>query len=135
MPVLPGVAGLAGLLLPQASKRRAAGLALGATGLAFVAAIVLALRIVGGDEIDATHPLADFGSLVVTAAVRLDSVAALVGVMVGAVAFAVQVYSTGYLADDDRYAPYAAQVSLFTAAMMLVVVSGDLIILIIGWEV
>ena len=55
--------------------------------------------------------------------------------MVGAVAFAVQVYSTGYLAHDDRYAPYAAQVSLFTAAMMLVVVSGDLIILIIGWEV
>jgi len=136
LPVLPGVAGLAGLLLPAESKRRAAGLALGATGLSFVAAIVLAWRIVGGgDELDAAHPIADFGSLVVTAAVRLDSVAALVAVMVGAVAFAVQVYSTGYLADDDRYAPYAAQVSLFTAAMMLVVVSGDLVMLLVGWEV
>ena len=37
-------------------------------------------------------------------------------------ALAVQVYSVGYLPDDDRYAPYAAQISLFTAAMLLVVV-------------
>jgi NADH-quinone oxidoreductase subunit L len=36
---------------------------------------------------------------------------------------------------DDRYAPYAAQISLFTAAMLLVVVSGDLLTLLIGWEV
>ena len=36
---------------------------------------------------------------------------------VATVALAVQVYSVGYLDGDDRYAPYAAQVSLFTAAM------------------
>ena len=41
----------------------------------------------------------------------------------------------GYLSDDDRYPPYAAQVSLFTAAMLLVVVSADLIPLVVGWEV
>ncbi len=132
LPVLPGVAGLAGLLLPQSSKRRAAGLALGATGLAWLAAIALAFR---DERLDAAHPIADFGTLTVTAAVRLDTIVGLVAVMVGAVAFAVQVYSTGYLADDDRYAPYAAQVSLFTAAMMLVVVSGDLVTLLVGWEV
>ena len=46
-----------------------------------------------------------------------------------------QVYSVAYLDHDDRYPPYAAQVSLFTAAMLLVVVSGDLIVLLVGWEV
>ena len=46
-----------------------------------------------------------------------------------------QVYSISYLHDDDRYGPYAAQVSLFTAAMLLVVVAGDLILLLVGWEV
>ena len=46
-----------------------------------------------------------------------------------------QVYSVSYLHDDDRYAPYAAQVVLFTAAMLLVVVAGDLIVLLVGWEV
>src|SRR6185312_5414525 len=35
----------------------------------------------------------------------------------------------------ERYAPYAAQISLFTAAMLLVVVAGDLIELLVGWEV
>ena len=51
------------------------------------------------------------------------------------VALAVQVYSVAYLRHDDRYPPYAAQISLFTAAMLLVVVSGDLIMLLVGWEV
>ena len=70
-----------------------------------------------------------------TFGVRLDSAAALVAIAVGVVALAVQVYSTAYLRRDDRYAPYAAQVSLFTAAMLLVVVAGDLVMLLIGWEV
>ena len=47
----------------------------------------------------------------------------------------VQIYSVAYLHDDPRYAPYAAQVSLFTGAMLLVVTSGDLIVLLVGWEV
>jgi NADH-quinone oxidoreductase subunit L len=40
-----------------------------------------------------------------------------------------------YLHDDPRYAPYAAQVSLFTGAMLLVVTANDLIVLLVGWEV
>ena len=46
-----------------------------------------------------------------------------------------QIYSTGYLRDDPRYPSYAALVSLFTAAMLLVVYSGDLMVLLVGWEV
>ncbi len=53
-----------------------------------------------------------------------------VAVAVTVVALAVQVYSIGYLRRgphddvdvDHRYPPYAAQISLFTAAMLLVVV-------------
>ena len=46
-----------------------------------------------------------------------------------------QIYSTGYLRDDPRYPSYAALVSLFTSAMLLVVYSGDLIVLLVGWEI
>ena len=46
-----------------------------------------------------------------------------------------QLYSTGYLRGDPRYARYAALVSLFTAAMLLVVYADDLIVLLVGWEV
>ncbi len=154
LPVLPGAAGLVGLLFREDARRAATRLALGATGLAFLASLWLAFDAVGlpsrgSRPVDASTTLADFGTLLVTAGVRVDSVAALVAVAVCAVAFAVQIYSTAYLdrsfyaTDDgrfrrgsgDRYAPYAAQVSLFTAAMLLVVVSGDLVTLLIGWEV
>jgi NADH-quinone oxidoreductase subunit L len=56
-------------------------------------------------------------------------------VAVGVVACGVQLYSVSYLHDDERYVPYAAQVSLFTAAMLNVVVAGDLVQLLVGWEV
>jgi NADH-quinone oxidoreductase subunit L len=55
--------------------------------------------------------------------------------MVAAVALAVQMYSTAYMGRDPRYGSYAALVSLFTAAMLLVVVADDLIILLVGWEI
>jgi NADH-quinone oxidoreductase subunit L len=66
---------------------------------------------------------------------RLDGLAALVSLAVGVVAFAVQVYSTAYMRGDPRYSSYAALVSLFTAAMMLVVFADDLMVLLVGWEV
>ena len=59
----------------------------------------------------------------------------MVSLAVGIVALAVQVYSTAYLKGDPRYPSYAAFVSLFTAAMLLVVFADDLIVLLVGWEV
>jgi NADH-quinone oxidoreductase subunit L len=133
LPAVPFVVALIGLLLPRASRPVAAALGIGGAAVSFAVAVVLALNV--DRTVEASRRWADFGDLTVTIGVRLDAVAALVAVAVTAVALAVQVYSTAYLADDDRYAPYAAQVSLFTAAMLLVVVAGDLIQLLVGWEV
>lgn len=58
-----------------------------------------------------------------------------IAAVVALVTFCVQVYSTRYLGQDDRYAVFAATVALFGAAMLLVVLSSDLILTIIGWEV
>jgi NADH-quinone oxidoreductase subunit L len=133
LPAVPFLVALIGLLSPRAPRAVAAALGIGGAAVALAVAVVLAVTVDG--PVESWWRWADFGDLVVTAGVRLDPVAALVAVAVGAVALAVQVYSTTYLADDDRYGPYAAQVSLFTAAMLLVVVSGDLIQLLVGWEV
>jgi NADH-quinone oxidoreductase subunit L len=133
LPAVPFVVALVGLLLPRAPRSVAAALGIGGAAVAFVVAVVLAVNVNG--PVEASRRWADFGDLQVTIGVRLTGVAVLVAVAVTAVALAVQVYSTAYLSDDDRYGPYAAQVSLFTAAMLLVVVSGDLIELLVGWEV
>ncbi|HEY0539625.1 MAG TPA: NADH-quinone oxidoreductase subunit L [Actinoallomurus sp.] len=65
----------------------------------------------------------------------VDGMSAVVALLVCCVALAVQVYSVAYMRDDPRYSSYAAFISLFTAAMLLVVLSGDLLVLYVGWEV
>ncbi|TQS45024.1 NADH-quinone oxidoreductase subunit L [Cryptosporangium phraense] len=144
LPAIPGAAGLLGLLVGR--SRPAAALAVTTAGATLITALALWIRLGTTSEMprryadyiaesDVGTRLADFGPLHVVLAVRIDTVAAVVAVMVATVALAVQVYSIAYLKTDDRYAPYAAQVSLFTAAMLLVVVSGDLFLLLVGWEV
>ncbi|HEY3479289.1 MAG TPA: NADH-quinone oxidoreductase subunit L, partial [Streptomyces sp.] len=66
---------------------------------------------------------------------RVDGLAALIAVLVGVVATAVQLYSVSYMAHEERYTSYAALISLFTAAMLVVVYSTDLLVLLVGWEV
>ncbi|RKN44289.1 NADH-quinone oxidoreductase subunit L [Micromonospora endolithica] len=148
LPAVPLVAGLVGLLLPpdgdtgrESARRAAAGLGVAGAAGALLVAVALLVTLDGSAEAATTW--VDLGGLAVSLGVRLDGAAALVAVAVTAVALAVQVYSVGYLRRgphddvdvDHRYPPYAAQISLFTAAMLLVVVSGDLILLLVGWEV
>ncbi len=133
LPLIPFAAALAGLLLKRRSRGAAAALGIGAAALALLLAVLLASTV--DTTVEWGRRLADLGDLDVTVGVRLDPAAALVAVAVATVALAVQVYSVAYLADDERYAPYAAQVSLFTAAMLLVVVASDLVQLLVGWEV
>ncbi len=65
----------------------------------------------------------------------VDGLSAVVALMVCCVALAVQVYSVAYMRGDRRYSSYAAFISLFTSAMLLVVYAGDLLLLYVGWEV
>ena len=64
----------------------------------------------------------------------VDPLSAAMLLLATTVAFLVQVYSLGYLADDPRYPSYAALVSLFTGAMVTVVTADDLWVLLVGWE-
>jgi NADH-quinone oxidoreductase subunit L len=64
-----------------------------------------------------------------------DELSAIVVVAVAIVGLAVQLFSKWYLRDDDRHGVFVASVSLFLAAMYLVVLSGDLVLILVGWEV
>jgi NADH-quinone oxidoreductase subunit L len=82
-----------------------------------------------------TLTLVQTGGLPFAVSLDVDGLSAVVALMVCCVALAVQIYSVAYMRDDPRYSSYAAFVSLFTAAMLLVVLSGDLLVLYVGWEV
>ncbi|WP_369202738.1 NADH-quinone oxidoreductase subunit L [Streptomyces sp. PU-14G] len=137
VPALPVLGALAGLLLGRRAPGFVRPLAVLPTLAAAVLAVLVAVRQGGGAPVRAATELAPTGNdaLPIQLALHLDGFAVLVAVLVGIVATCVQLYSTGYLRDDPRYASYAAVVSLFTAAMFLVVYSDDLIVLLVGWEV
>ncbi|PZS25426.1 MAG: NADH-quinone oxidoreductase subunit L [Pseudonocardiales bacterium] len=130
---LPFAAAVVGFLLPQTATRSAQVLTVSATGVATVLSIIVATGAPVAGKPGVT--LAPFGTLTVHAGLRLDGLATIVAVAVCVVALLVQFYSIAYLAGDDAYPRYAAQVSLFTAAMLDVVLAADLIQLLVGWEV
>jgi NADH-quinone oxidoreductase subunit L len=135
VPLLPFLGAAAGLLLGRTAPGFVRPLAVLPTLASLVLAALVAVRQGGDAAVDSATELTPTGSVPIELALHIDGFAALVAVLVGLVASCVQIYSTGYLRDDPRYPSYAALVSLFTSAMLLVVYSGDLMVLLVGWEV
>ncbi|MEW2413451.1 NADH-quinone oxidoreductase subunit L [Streptomyces sp. NPDC046866] len=135
VPALPFLGAVLGLLLgrtaPGFVRPLAVLPALAAAGLA----VAVAVRQGGGPALNAATELTPTGSVPIELSLHLDGFAALAAVLVGVISTCVQLYSTAYLREDPRYPSYAALVSLFTSAMLLVVYSGDLMVLLVGWEV
>ncbi|MEU9140265.1 NADH-quinone oxidoreductase subunit L [Streptomyces sp. NPDC048404] len=135
VPLLPFLGATAGLLLGRTAPGFVRPLAVLSTLASLVLAVLVAVHQGGGQAIDTHTELTPTGSVPIELGLHIDGFAALVAVLVGVVATCVQIYSTGYLRDDPRYPSYAALVSLFTSAMLLVVYSGDLMVLLVGWEI
>ncbi|WP_030758133.1 MULTISPECIES: NADH-quinone oxidoreductase subunit L [unclassified Streptomyces] len=135
VPLLPFLGAVAGLLLGRNAPGFVRPLAILPTLAAAVLAVLVAVRQGGGETISASTELTPTGSVPIELSLYLDGFAVLVAVLVGVVATCVQLYSTAYLREDPRYPSYAALVSLFTSAMLLVVYSGDLMVLLVGWEI
>ncbi|MFJ9693397.1 NADH-quinone oxidoreductase subunit L [Kitasatospora sp. NPDC101183] len=135
VPALPALGAAATLAVGKKAPGLARPLAVVPVAVSAVLALVVALQLGSGQALDAATRLTPTGGPDIALALHLDGFTSLISVLVGLVATCVQVYSTSYLAKDPRYPSYAALVSLFTAAMFLVVYSGDLIVLLVGWEV
>ena len=65
----------------------------------------------------------------------IDPLAAIMLAMVGIAATAIHLFSIGYMADDARQARFFSFISLFSAAMLLMVMASNLILLFIAWEI
>ena len=137
LPALPAVAAVIGLLWSRLIPGGPAVPAL----VGSVGALVVAIAVLADAESNPLHATTTAtswtptGGIALHVGTRVDGLAAVVALMVAIVALAVQLYSTAYMAGDPRYSSYAAEISLFTSAMLLVVVSSDLFELLIGWEV
>jgi NADH-quinone oxidoreductase subunit L len=74
------------------------------------------------------------GALSVDWALRIDTLTAVMLVVVNTVSALVHVYSIGYMAHDPHRPRFFAYLSLFTFAMLALVTSDNLVQLFFGWE-
>lgn len=135
--LLAGAAAILGLALGRRASRPASWVAILSSLLVLLVAVwqVYVVYELGGLEVsDTIGPLA-FGELTVPLQLTATRLSALVAAVVALVALVVQVFARWYLWFDPRYRQFSATVSLFTAAMLLVVLSGDVVLTLIGWEV
>jgi NADH-quinone oxidoreductase subunit L len=64
----------------------------------------------------------------------IDNLSALMMTVVSFVSLAVHVYTIGYMRDDPGYTRFFAYISLFTFAMLMLVMSNNFLQLFFGWE-
>jgi NADH-quinone oxidoreductase subunit L len=92
---------------------------------------------VGLADHEARVPLFDFisfGDLHSEWSLRIDSLTAVMLVVVTTVSSLVHLYSIGYMADDPYRPRFFSYLSFFTFAMLMLVTSDNLVQLFFGWE-
>ena len=74
------------------------------------------------------------GSLNVNWSIKVDSISAVMLVVVTLVSTLVHIYSIGYMSQDPHKPRFMAYLSLFTFAMLMLVTSDNFLQLFFGWE-
>ena len=76
----------------------------------------------------------EVGKLKLELAFRLDTLSAVMILIVTFVGFLIHVYSTGYMAHDPRYAAFFGYLNLFMGSMLTLVLASNMPVMFIGWE-
>jgi NADH-quinone oxidoreductase subunit L len=140
IPVIPAFSALVLALVGRRLGRSIAGkLASGAVGASFFLAVVGFADVVGmpAGERSITVELFNWiasGSFSAKAALVLDPLSSIMALVVTGVGFLIHVYSLGYMADDRDFSRYFAYLNLFTAAMLLLILAENLLLMFVGWE-
>jgi len=135
LPLVP----LAAFAILLAAGRRvpkafASGLGIAAMSVVFAASVGMLPAVIGGARPEVSAHWLRVGSVPIDLGVRIDPLTALMLVVVSLVSLLVQIYSIGYMGSDDRFRWYYAAISLFTAAMLGVVLADGWLLMYMCWE-
>jgi NADH-quinone oxidoreductase subunit L len=134
--LLPVVSAVLILLFGKRTPGKGAVYGIVALGVSFVMSLLVLWHFVqGGGTYASQVDWFAVGPFRVEAGQFIDGLAAVMLVVVTSVSLCVHVYSLGYMDGDARFTWFYVVLSLFTAAMLNVVIAPNLIQLLIGWEV
>jgi NADH-quinone oxidoreductase subunit L len=140
IPLLPLVAAGLSAVAKQPRRKLAAGLAVGAMGIALVlSCVALAEALRHGGQGEPERQFKNFGwfqiaDVWVGLGWVLDPLSAVMLVMVSLVGLLIFIYSIGYMEHDQNFTRFFTFLSLFAAAMLGLVISNSLLLFFICWE-
>src|SRR5208282_597231 len=126
---------IAGVFGPWIGARGAEYVTTGLLGVSFVLSWIAFIMVAGGA--DAHVPIGNWftsGKLSVPWSLRIDTLTAVMLVVVNTVSFLVHLYSIGYMAEDPSRPRFFAYLSLFTFSMLMLVTADNLVQMFFGWE-
>lgn len=140
IPLLPSLAFLLTVCLPRTVRNKIVVLpVVMMISSAVIAAFGLASAFPGGEigksMWSASWTLATIGATPLKLSLSVDALASVMLLMVSVVGSCVQIFSLFYMKDDDRKGWYFTVLSLFTAAMLFLVMGADLLFIFAMWEI
>ena len=136
IPLLPLIAaaivGLFGSKLPRAAAH---WLTIGAVGAAFVLSAMVLNATMGGYTYNGNvYTWLVSGEIQFNVGFLIDNLSAMMMVVVTFVSLMVHIYTIGYMAEDAGYTRFFSYISLFTFAMLMLVMANNFMQLFFGWE-
>jgi len=108
---------------------------IGGVLIAFLISAQTLLQVMDGASYSGTlYTWMTVGSLKLEIGFLVDSLTAMMMCVVTFVSLMVHIYTIGYMQDDEGYNRFFAYISLFTFAMLMLVMSNNFLQLFFGWE-
>ncbi len=126
---------IAGLFGKTIGRVGAHSVTTGSVAISFALSAWVLVQVVGGAHYNGTvYTWMQVGALKMDVGFLIDSLSALMMVVVTFVSLCVHVYTIGYMADDPGYQRFFSYISLFTFSMLMLVMSNNMLQLFFGWE-
>lgn len=139
MIALPAIAAAILLISGRFFDRGGHWLAVTAVAASFGLALWMFISLLGADPEHraVSVPLYEWistGTWTVSAGLLIDQLSILFALLITGVGSLIHLYSVGYMAHDERRRRFFAYLNLFVAAMLILVLADNYLVLFVGWE-
>ncbi|HLU14594.1 MAG TPA: NADH-quinone oxidoreductase subunit L, partial [Burkholderiaceae bacterium] len=131
------IAGLfgTGFLGRSVGRRASHMITIAGVAISFIGSVIALFQVLDGQVFNGTvYTWNVIGDTTIQVGFLIDSLSALMMVVVTSVSLMVHIYTIGYMADDPGYQRFFSYISLFTFSMLMLVMSNNMMQLFFGWE-
>lgn len=124
---------------PEKGKRLAGLLAVAPILMAFLTGAVITFQLTEAptssrENIQTLFQWIDLQSVRIPFEARIDTLSMTMVLVITGIGTLIHLYATGYMAEEKEYTRFFTYLNLFVAAMLMLVLGNNLVLMFIGWE-